>query len=89
MILFTNKGDVFGDPDFGGNLPFLLHQTRLSPETIKNDILSQVTTHITELADNSIDFKLDVEIFPNPNKFEEYMVINFELAGYEVYAKIV
>ena len=89
MILFTNKGDLFGDPEFGGDLTFLLHQTKLSAETIKNDLLSQIITHITELTDNSIDFKLDVEIFPNPNKFEEYMVINFELAGYEVYAKIV
>ena len=89
MILFTNKGDVFGDPEFGGDLPLLLHQTRLSAETIKNDLLSQIIIYIPELTENNIDFKLDIEIFPNPNKFEEYMVINFELAGYEVYAKIV
>ena len=89
MIVFTNKGEVFGDPEFGGDLPFLLHQTKLSAETIKNDLLSQIITHIPELTDNNIEFNLNVEIFPNPNKFEEYMVINFELAGYEVYAKIV
>ena len=89
MIIFTNKGEVFGDPDFGGDLTFLLHQTKLSAETIKKDLISQLITYIPELTTNGIDFKLNVDIFPNPNKFEEYMVIEFELAGYEVYAKII
>jgi hypothetical protein len=89
MILFTNKGDVFGDPDFGGDLTLLLHQTKLSAETIKRDLLSQIYTYIPELINNDIDFKLELEIFPHPDKFEEYMVIEFTLAGYDVYAKIV
>jgi hypothetical protein len=87
MIIFTNKGEVFGDPDFGGDLPFLLHQTKLSAETIKKDLLSQIVDYIPEILD--IDFSLNVEIFPHPDKFEEFMVIEFTIAGYEVYAKIV
>ena len=36
MILFTNKGDVFGAPNFGSNLEELLHETKLSAETIES-----------------------------------------------------
>jgi hypothetical protein len=86
MILFTNKGELFGDPDFGGDLPNLLHQTRLSSESIKLDLNSQILKYIPEIKD--INYTLDVEILPNPNKYEEYMVIYFTIAGYEVYAKI-
>jgi len=87
MILFTNKGEVFGDPEFGGDLPNLLHQTRLSADTIRTDLLSQIVKYIPEIID--IDFSLDVEILPHPEKAIEYMVIYFEIAGYEVYANIV
>ena len=86
-IIFTNKGEVFGDPDFGGDLPDLLHQTKLSADTIRTDLLFQIVTYIPEIVD--IEFTLEVEIHPHPNKFEEYMVIYFTLAGYDVYAKIV
>lgn len=86
MILFTNKGDVFGDPDFGGDLTILLHQTRLSADTIRKDLISQIVDYIPEILD--VDFSLNVEIFPHPDKFEEYMVIEFTISGYEVYAKI-
>ena len=30
MVLFTNKGEVLGDPNFGANLPELLFQTKVS-----------------------------------------------------------
>ena len=33
-------------------------------------------------------FSLLVEFFEDPERFQEYMEINFEVAGYEVYASV-
>ena len=38
MVIFTNKGDLLGDPNFGADLPALLYETRLSAEAIEGDI---------------------------------------------------
>jgi phage baseplate assembly protein W len=42
MILFTNKGDLLGDPDFGCDLPRLLFQTKVSAQGVKKIILQQI-----------------------------------------------
>jgi hypothetical protein len=86
MILFTNKGEFFGDPNFGGDLYLLLHETRLSAESIENEIKSQINEYIPELKE--IEYSLLVEFFEDPERFQEYMEINFVVAGYEIYASV-
>lgn len=86
MILFTNNVDVFCNPGLGGNLISLLHETRLSSEAIENELLTQISLYIPELRD--IDYTLNVNFYEDPERYQEYMEIYFELAGYEVYATI-
>ena len=47
MILFTNKGEVFGEPNLGADLYELLHETRLSAESIQSDIISQINRYLS------------------------------------------
>jgi len=49
LMVFTNRGELFCDPEFGGDLPKYLHETRLSAETIEAELRQQVRTYITEL----------------------------------------
>ena len=86
MILFTNKGDVFGSPDFGSDLPKLLFQTKVSQDTVKKIILEQIYTYIPEIADRN--FTLNVEFFADPNNYQDAMQVNFTIADYEIYAII-
>jgi hypothetical protein len=86
MILFTNKGELLGDPNFGANLPELLHQTRLSAEVIEGDIRAQIADYIPEI--DSIEYELKVEFFEDPERYQEYMVIGFKIRDYEVYASV-
>jgi hypothetical protein len=86
MILFTNKGDLFGDTNFGADLPILLHQTRLSADSIEEDIGSQIERYIPEI--NGIEYELDVEFFEHPENYQEYMIIHFKIRDYEVYASV-
>ena len=86
MILFTNKGELFGEPDFGADLVKLLHETRLSAESIESDIKGQIADYISEI--DEIGYELDVEFFDDPERHQEYMVINFTIADYNVYATV-
>lgn len=83
MILFTNKGEVFGDPEFGGNLHFYLHETRLSAESIKDDLNGQITAYIPELS--GVPYTLEVSFFEDPERYQEYMEIYFQVRDLDVY----
>jgi hypothetical protein len=83
MVLFTEKGEVFGEPNLGANLSYYLHETKLSAESIKESLNEQITYFIPEL--NDIDYTLDVEILEDPERYQEYMEINFALKDIEVY----
>jgi hypothetical protein len=83
MILFTNKGEVFFDPNFGGDLNYYLHDTRLSAETIEADLKKQVSRYISEL--NNIEYTLKVNFFEDPERYQEYMEIYFQVRDLDVY----
>ena len=87
VIIFTNKGELLGDPNFGANLTELLHETRISAEAVESDIRAQIADYIPEL--DGIDFELTVEFVEDPENFQEVMIVNFTVAGYQVYASVV
>ena len=86
LMIFTNRGELFCDPEFGGDLPRYLHETRLSAETIESELRAQVREYITEL--ESINYTLQVNFYEDPERYQEYMEINFQIADYEVYAVV-
>lgn len=86
MVIFTNKGELYGDPNFGGDLTKFLHETRLSNTTIEEELKEQISLHIPELID--LDYTLSVEFYEDPNRYQEYMEILFSLSDYNVYAII-
>jgi hypothetical protein len=83
MILFTNKGEVFFDTEFGGDLPYYLHQTRLSSDSIKNDLKNQIGSYIPEI--NGIEYTLEVSFFEDPERYQEYMEVFFQIKDLDVY----
>ena len=86
MVLFTNRGELFCDPEFGGDLLRYLHETKLSAETIEGELRSQISKYITEL--ESITYTLKVTFYEHPERYEEYMEVFFQISDYEVYATI-
>lgn len=58
MILFTNKGDVLGMPDFGCNLSRYLFDTSYDENLIKQIIMSQIRSFI--YLDGSYTVDVDV-----------------------------
>ena len=46
MIIFTNKGELFGDPNFGADLTRLLFETKISAEAVKANIIALINRYI-------------------------------------------
>lgn len=86
MVIFTNKGELYGDPNFGGDLTKFLNETRLSATTIEEELKEQILLHIPELS--NLDYTLSVNFYEDPERFQEYMEILFNLSDYSVYAII-
>ncbi len=86
MLIFTNKGEVFGDPNFGADLVRLLHETKISNRAVEAEIRAQIADYIPEI--EGIDFNVEVEFFDHPDRHLEYMIIYFTIAGYQVYATV-
>ena len=86
MILFTNKGEVLGEPNFGGNLEELLYQTNVSAEFVKRELNQQILQYIPEIV--NVDYKLEVVFVQDTTTYQDVMFINFELQDYKVFAQI-
>ncbi len=86
MILFTNKGELLGDPDFGCDLERLLFETKISAFAVKKIIKEQIAEYITELT--NINYSLEVKFEEDPENYQDVMIINFTVADYEVVAII-
>lgn len=87
MILFTNKGELLGDPNFGCDLPRLLHQTKISAFAVRNIINEQIKEYIPEIT--NISYALEVLFQQDPENYQDIMIINFGISDYEVNAIIV
>ena len=84
MILFTNKGEVLGDPNFGGDLNRLLHQTKVSGKYVEKSLNEQIGMYIPEIT--QLPYTLSVTFQANPNNFSDMMFIDFVIKEYEVNA---
>lgn len=86
MILFTNKGEVLGDPNFGADLLELLYQTKVSDTFVKDIINEQIYTYIPELLNTN--YTLEVSFSQDPENYQDIMFTYLKFSDYEVYAQI-
>ena len=86
MILFTNKGELLGDPDFGGDLIKYLYETKISADSVRSIIIQQINDYISEI--RNINYQLSVRFEQDPENFQDVMIIEFTLSEYEVIAII-
>ena len=85
-ILFTNKGELLGDPDFGGDLESLLYETKVSSQYVESQIINQIYKYIPEISNTN--FKLEAVFVEDTENYQEMLFINFEISDYKVFAQI-
>lgn len=86
MVIFTNKGELLGVPNFGANLEELLFSTKVSDKFVKETIQEQIAIFIPELADRQ--YTLDVAFVQDPYNFQDIMYIYLRIGSRDVYAQI-
>ena len=84
MVLYTNKGELLGDPDFGADLERFLHETRVSAEYVERIIIEQISIYIPEL--DSFGYEIEVEFAENPESYSDMMFIHILFKETEVNA---
>ena len=83
MIVFTDKGEVLGDPNFGADLTKLLFETKVSASNVENEIRRQISTYIPELL--SITYELSVSFYQDPENYQDIMEVFFKIKEYDVF----
>jgi len=84
MILFTNRGELLGDPNFGGDLLRYLHDTNVNADFVKSDLSQQFSDYIPELDD--VTYELNITFSQNPQEFSDMMFIDIKIKDIEVNA---
>jgi len=80
MILYTNKGDVWGVPELGCDLEFYLWKTNISNDNISAIIIEQIDLFVPEL--NVIKYDLNLELYEGIVR--DILYINITVHGYNI-----
>lgn len=86
MILFTNKGEVLGDPEFGANLEEILFQFKVSEDYVKSIIYEQIQRYIPEML--GLSFNIGIVFIQDPYNYQEIMFVNLTVSDYDIVAQI-
>lgn len=79
VVLFTNKGDVLGDPNFGSNLEYYLWSTTVPVNRMERDIQEQIDTYVKEL--NDYEYTLSLDLFEGT--YRDILYINIKIKDNE------
>lgn len=74
-VLFSNKGDVLGDPDFGANLEYYLWSTSVPVSKIETEIRQQIGRYIPELS--LYQYTLSVDIYEGT--YRDILQVNIKI----------
>lgn len=78
MVLFTNKGSLYGEPNLGCNLEYFLWETKIPVSDIRSLVIEQISTYIPELSE--IGYNFDIELFEG--SYRDILFLKFMIKGY-------
>ena len=85
-ILFTNKGEVLGDPDFGADLERYVFKTKVNDTVLRQIIEQQINKYIPELSSTS--YTIDITFMQDGVKYQDMALIVINLPGTQIAAII-
>lgn len=75
-LLFTEKGSVYGIPDFGVNLEKYIFDTNVNSGYIKNEIDVQLIKYVLSSEDSVYSITSDVKFYNRTNSFSFMCVVD-------------
>lgn len=76
--LFTNKGDLYGEPNLGCNLEYFLWETKVPVSDIRTIVVEQLNTYLPEI--NELGYEFTIELFEGT--YRDILYLNFVIKGY-------
>ena len=86
VILFTNQGEVYSEPNLGANLESLIFETTVSAEYVQKVINDQIVQFIPEIT--GINYEINCVFTKDPYNYQDILYVNFKIGKYDVYAKL-
>jgi hypothetical protein len=80
MILYSNRGDVLGDPDLGMDLEDYLFERRIDEATIKERFYAQVAKYIPER-----DYTIDLQFSYGTNNVTNHVNMFITINGQKIF----
>jgi len=80
MIIYSNKGDLYGDVGFGSDLEYYLWETTIPQIEIQKKMDGQIHKHIPELY--KMGYSLSIEIYEGTVR--DIMYLRFVINGYNL-----
>jgi len=80
IIIFTKKGDLYGDPHLGSDLEYYLWSTKIPSDNIKIKLKNQIDTFIPELSEIGYNIKIDLY----EGSIRDIMYISFTINEYNI-----
>ena len=78
MLLYTNRGEVLGEPDLGMDLESYLFEPGLNESVLRDRFYAQLAKYVPEHVDYSIDCSFDTQSDGFSNTAFMYILINNE-----------
>jgi len=86
VIIFTNQGEVYGEPDLGANLESLIFETKVSAEYVQKVINDQIIQYIPEIS--GVNYEINCLFTKDPFNYQDILYVNFKIGKYDVYAQL-
>lgn len=86
VILFTNQGEVLGEPNLGANLESLIFETTVNAEYVQKAINDQILQFIPEIS--GINYEINCLFVKDDFNYQDILYVNFKIGKYDVYAKL-
>ncbi len=77
MTLFTKKGEVLGEPDFGLDLNKYLFEYDIDPMGLSHEATSQVNKYVTEARKRQIT--VDPSLYPDDKSNRDILVLLIDI----------
>ena len=86
VIIFTNQGEVFGEPNLGANLETLIFKTNVSSDYVQKVINDQIVEFIPEII--GINYEISCLFVKDTYNYQDILYVNFKIGMYDVYAQL-
>jgi len=84
LLLYTRKGELLCQPDFGVNLEKYIFETNISAEYIKNEITMQIWKYVMSKEDSQYNVWCDVNFYERSNDFSFMCIVDIYIDSTKV-----